>query len=66
MGRVESLQQQIQELSADELAELRDWLLELDWKLWVAHLQLDVHAGRLDALASQALRDHAAGKSNPV
>jgi hypothetical protein len=66
MGRVESLQQQIQELSAEELAELRDWFLELDWKLWDAQLEQDVRAGRLDDLASQALRDHADGKSIPV
>ncbi len=63
MGRVESLQQQIQELSAEELAELRDWILELDWKLWDAQLDQDVQAGRLDALADAALRDHAAGTS---
>jgi hypothetical protein len=63
MGRVESLQQQIQELSAEERAELRDWFLELDWKLWDAQLEQDVRAGRLDALANVALRDHAARKS---
>jgi hypothetical protein len=66
MGRVESLQQQIQELSAEERAELRDWFLELDWKLWDAQLEQDVRAGRLDALADSALRDHAAGNSTPL
>jgi hypothetical protein len=66
MGRVEILQQQIQELSAEELAELRDWFLELDWKLWDAQLERDVRAGHLDALADQALRDHAAGKTTPL
>ena len=66
MGRVESLQQQIQELSAEEIAELRAWFLELDWKQWDAQLENDVRAGRLDALANQALRDHAAGKSTLI
>jgi hypothetical protein len=66
MGRVESLQQQIQELSPEELAELRDWFLELDWKGWDAQLEDDVRAGRLDDLANQALRDHAAGKTTPL
>lgn len=51
MRRVERLQQQIQELSPEELAELRDWLLELDWKRWDAQLERDIQAGRLDHLA---------------
>ena len=66
MGKVESLQQQIQELSVEELAELRDWFLELDWKRWDAQLEDDVRAGRLDELANQALRDHAAGKTSQI
>ena len=66
MGKVESLQQQIQELSAEELAELRDWFLELDWRRWDAQLEQDVRAGRLDDLADQALPDHAAGKTTPL
>jgi hypothetical protein len=66
MGRVESLQQQIQELSPEELAELRDWFLELDWKLWDAQLERDVQDGRLDAFANQALRDHASGNTTPL
>lgn len=64
MGKVESLQQQIQELSPDELAELRDWFLDRDWTDWDAQLEQDVQAGRLDALADRALRDHAAGKTS--
>lgn len=66
MGRVESLQEQIQALSTEELAELREWFLELDWKLWDAQLERDIGAGRLDDLADRALRDHAAGKSTPL
>ncbi len=66
MGRMERLQQQIQELSAEELAELRDWFLELDWKRRDAQLERDVQAGRLDDLANQALRDHAAGRSTAL
>ena len=66
MEKVERLQQQIQDLSAEELAELRAWFLELDWKLWDAQLEHDVRAGRLDDLSERALRDHAAGKSSPL
>ena len=66
MGKVESLQQQIQELSAEELAALRDWFLEVDWKRWDAQLERDIRVGRLDDLADRALRDHAPGKTAPL
>ncbi len=66
MGRVEGLQQQIQELSHKELAELRDWILELDWKRRDAQLERDIRAGRLDAQADQVLRDHAARLTRPL
>jgi hypothetical protein len=66
MGKVESLQQQVQELSSDELDEFRSWFLEHDWTIWDAKLEHDVRAGRLDDLADSALRDHAAGKSVPL
>ncbi len=63
MGKVERLQHQLRELSAEGLAELGDWFLELDWKRWDAQLEQDIRAGRLDALANQALRHNAAGES---
>ena len=66
MGKVQILQEQIQALSAEELAELREWILELDWKVWDAQLEHDIRAGRLDDLADRALRDHAAGTSTPL
>jgi len=66
MTRVESLEQQVQALSSDELAEFRAWFLEFDWGAWDLQLEDDVRAGRLDSLADQALRDHAAGKSTPL
>ena len=66
MTRVESLEQQVQTLSPDELAKFRAWFLAFDWAAWDEQLELDVRAGRLDALADQALRDHASGKTTPL
>jgi hypothetical protein len=66
MGRVESLQEQVQALSRDELAQFRAWFLERDWTDWDVHFEDDVRAGRLDAIADQALRDHAAGKTRSL
>ncbi|MBM3221128.1 MAG: hypothetical protein FJZ38_21040 [Candidatus Rokubacteria bacterium] len=66
MGKVERIEQEIQALSPDELAELRAWFLEFDWAAWDRQLERDVQAGRLDDLADRALRDHAAGKTTPL
>jgi hypothetical protein len=66
MGKVESLEEQIKALSAEELAQFRAWFLEFDWALWDEQLERDAASGKLDALAERALRDHAAGKSTPL
>ncbi|HEV8675559.1 MAG TPA: hypothetical protein VGX21_16045 [Methylomirabilota bacterium] len=66
MDKVENIEQQVQALSAEELAQFRAWFLEFDWAAWDRQIQGDVHAGRLDVLAEKALRDHAAGKTTPL
>ncbi len=66
MNKIEQLEQQVQGLSTEELAQFRDWFLEFDWLEWDRQLETDVAAGKLDALAGKALRDHASGKSTPV
>ena len=66
MDKVERLEEQVQRLSADELAQFRAWFLEYDWAVWDQQVERDVQAGKLDGLADQALRDHAAGKTRPL
>ena len=63
MGDVEKLECQIKDLSPEELSAFRKWFLAYDWEVWDRQLEQDVAAGKLDALAEKALRDHAAGKS---
>ena len=66
MSSVESLQAQVQALSRDELAEFRQWFIARDAMEWDGQFEEDVRAGRLDALADQALRDHADGKTTTL
>ena len=66
MSKIESIEQQIKALSAEEVAQLRAWFLEFDWALWDQQLERDVAAGKLDVLAEKALRDHATGKTTPL
>lgn len=64
--KVQKIEQEIQALSAAELAQLRAWFLEFDWTAWDRQIEQDVRAGKLDAVAEQALRDHASGKTKPI
>jgi hypothetical protein len=66
MGRVESLQEQVQALSREEFAQFRACLLDRDWADWDVQVEHDVQAGRLDSLADQARRDHASGKTTAL
>ena len=66
MEKIEKIEQLVQALSSEELAQFRTWFLEFDWAAWDRQLEADVRAGRLDALAEQALQDHATGKTKPL
>lgn len=66
MSKVQNLEKEIQQLSAEELAEFRRWFAEFDAQVWDRQLESDVGAGRLDGLAEKALRAHAAGRSTKL
>jgi hypothetical protein len=66
MGKVEKLEQQVQSLSPEELAQFRTWFQEFDWAVWDAQVAADADAGKLDALAEKALREHAGRKTTPL
>jgi hypothetical protein len=66
MGKIEKIEQEVQTLSPEELAQFRVWFLEYDWAAWDRQIERDSQAGRLDDLAAKALRDHAAGKTTPL
>jgi len=66
MGKIEKIEQEVQALSPEELAQFRAWFLEYDWAAWDRQIERDSQAGRLDDLATRALRDHAAGKTTPL
>jgi len=63
MSKLEALEKRVSGLPAEELSEFRRWFAEFDAAAWDREIEGDVKAGKLDALADEALRDHAAGKS---
>ena len=62
MTTVPELQKVILSLSEAEYAELRCWLLDEDWERWEREFDEDVGAGKLDALADEALEAKARGE----
>ncbi len=61
MTGVTELQKAILDLSETEYTELRRWLRDQDWECWEREFDEDVRAGRLDALAADALNAKAKG-----
>ena len=66
MNRVEKIEDEISKLTSEELAALRDWLIEFEATIWDQQFEADVKAGKLDRMAERALRDHAAGRSTKL
>ena len=66
MSRIEQIEAEIQRMSPEELAMFRAWFAEFDWESWDRQFAEDVKAGKLDALAGVALRDHEAGHSTKL
>lgn len=63
MGKVEKIEQQIQDLSPEEMSELREWFAAFDAEAWDRQFEADVHTGKLDALGEQALKAHGSGRT---
>jgi hypothetical protein len=66
MGKVEMLQSEIEKLSLEEFARLREWLLEKDWADWDRQIEEHAAAGKLDKLFDKAEADHRAGRSTEL
>jgi hypothetical protein len=62
MSTVPEIERAIQQLPPDELARLRAWFAEFDAARWDEQFEADVAAGRLDALAEEALDDLRKGR----
>jgi hypothetical protein len=66
MRKIEQIEQQIRELSAGEFSELRDWVLEQDWKAWDARVESDARSGKLDNVIAEADAEYKAGRTRPL
>jgi len=66
MTKLQRLEEEIKTLPPQEIAQLRDWLLEFDAAQWDRDIERDVNSGKLDKLFEKSLEDHRAGKSQEL
>ena len=62
MDSIREIQTAVGELSSEEPSVFRAWFAEFDAKVWDQEFEQDVAAGRLEALAEEALRDLREGR----
>ena len=62
MSSVNEIEEAVLRLTPAELDAFRAWFAEFDATAWDRQIEDDVAAGRLDALADEALEDHRAGR----
>jgi hypothetical protein len=62
MSNVETIERQVEALSAAELAAFRKWFHEFDAAAWDRQIEEDIQGGKLDRLADAALQAFKAGK----
>jgi len=66
MTKVQALEEEIKTLSPEEMAELREWLIEREEDEWDRQIADDAASGKLDKLFEKSLADHKAGKSREI
>ena len=66
MSTVEEITSAIAQLSSEQVAQIRAWLVEYEERLWDEQIEQDERAGRLNELAARALAEHQAGRTRPL
>ncbi len=62
MGKIESVEREIEKFSAEELAAFRSWFAEFDALSWDQQFERDVASGKLDKFADEVQAELRAGK----
>jgi hypothetical protein len=63
---VEQIKWAITQLPAKELAELVSWLEDYRAQVWDKQIEVDLAAGRLDAVLAEVDKEYEAGLSQPL
>ncbi len=62
MSTIQEIESAVEQLPQKELTKFRDWFSAFDAAAWDRQFEADANAGRLDALADEALRDLREGR----
>lgn len=66
MTKLEQIQSSIEGLSSSDVARLREWLDELDARLFDEKIERDANSGRLDSLMEKAKGNMRAGRGEDL
>jgi hypothetical protein len=66
MTNIQTIEQAIQQLPPQDLAEFRRWFVQFDEAAWDAQIEADAGAGKLDALAAEAVAEYNNGKVRQI
>ena len=66
MTMIDQIESAILNLPPEDFRRLLKWFIELDQRRWDEQLERDVAAGRLDALADEAVADYEAGRTREL
>ena len=53
MTRVEAIQAEIEALSSEDFARLREWIVAKDWQSWDRQIERDAAEGKLEFLRQE-------------
>lgn len=66
MTKIQLLEKEVQKLDRADLEIFRNWFRRYDSDAWDAQIQRDARAGKLDALAQEALAARKSGKTRAL
>lgn len=66
LSSVEEITAAIAQLSAEDVARVREWVAAHADRLWDEQIERDERSGRLDHLIDQALHEHRTGRTRPL
>jgi len=64
--KLEDIEKAVAELPADELAEFRRWFHAFDAEQWGEQFEQDVHNGKFEHTAQEAIADFEAGRAKKL
>jgi hypothetical protein len=66
MSKIKDIEKAVETLASDELAQFRAWFDAFDAARFDERIERDIHDGKLDQLAKQAVAAHRAGRTTEL